>query len=278
MGRIDCREETHLAIKNIVELSEHKQGNWLLDLVEKRWPPRENRIDPGWFHPSSLGNPCDAYLAFQFLGTQGRPDISPRLQRVFDFGHQRDRDWKRYIGAAGVSMFEEDPPFDERPTCGRCGQQFMALRHICIPELRIRGELDDWAVAPDGSLSIVEIKTKNDRLYSQARSPDASHRVQVLPYMFAKQTWRTQIIYEDKNDQQAQEFTILWDQELWDATVARLQRILAQLSGGDSPTRTPGPYESDCDFYVPNASGFGGCSVAQFPELVDRYRERQGLG
>jgi hypothetical protein len=52
----------------------------------------------------------------------------------------------------------------------------------------------------------------------------------------------------------------------------------AQLSGGDSPTRTPGPYESDCDFYVPNASGFGGCSVAQFPELVDRYRERQGLG
>ena len=24
-----------MAIKNIVELSEHKQGNWLLDLVEK---------------------------------------------------------------------------------------------------------------------------------------------------------------------------------------------------------------------------------------------------
>ena len=37
-----------------------------------------------------------------------------------------------------------------------------------------------------------------------------------------------------------------------------------------TPTRTPGKFESSCAFYHM-------CATARFPELVDAYREKQGL-
>ncbi len=262
-----------MAIKQLVELDEWRRGNWLVAEVERRRADKPPRVDPGWFHPSALSHPCDAFLAFQFLGVQPRPNaVDAQRQRVFDLGHARDRDWKGYLEETGLSAVGER----ELPECERCRIKPMVGRHICIPELRIRGELDDFV--QDGQrTAVVEFKTKRSELWEPLAAPERDHVIQVHPYMFAKQCLQTQIIYENKNDQRIKEFTIKWDDVVWSWIVTRVQRILNQLSVGESPTRTPSQWEADCAFYTRTSDDFPGCAAAQFPQQVDLYRERQGL-
>jgi hypothetical protein len=146
-----------------------------------------DRRDPGWFHPSSLHHPCDAYLTFEFLGVRKRVgNVPARTRRIFDNGHGRDRDWKGYLEGAGLSVAHLRPR--ELCTCGQIWANTMDElremktvapdadiklwdgRHICLPDLRIRGDFDDLIVDPhDQSREVVihEFKTKNLALWKK---------------------------------------------------------------------------------------------------------------
>lgn len=272
-----------MAISQIVELGPERKGNWLLAELEQRWPAPNKRVDPGWFHPSALSHPCDAFLAFQFLGIQPRMDLpKPQTRRIFDNGHARDRDWKGYLEDTGLSVASWQHSAkhallsDGAPCICPCGTPCPPPRHICIPEHRIRGELDDLVVVPGKPLSVFEFKTKNSNLWDTMTGPDSDHIVQVQPYMYATGAKQTQIVYENKNNQQLKEFTIDFRPLLWDSIVLRVHKIMDQLATGQTPLRTPSKYETECDFFIPTEE-FPGCSMANFTVEVDDYRKRQGL-
>lgn len=220
--------------------------DWVTNHVEA-WHLRDDkaRLDPGWFHPSSLSHVCDAYLAFQYLGMAPRPNnVEPRTLRIFDVGHNRDHAWKRYLKESGLSIVKPGNP------CEKCGARNKDGRHICMPELRIRGDFDDHIRNPiTGRTAIFEFKTKNTDLFGKLKAPDREHIIQVHPYMAAKGELETIIMYENKNTQDLKPFEVGFDQAIWDGIVARVLRIREQLENGWAPTRTPDAYETRCAFF-----------------------------
>lgn len=230
-------------LKRLVNLrSEH---SWISSVVDAHLSkPHVSRADPGWFHPSSLAHPCDAYLAFAYLGVEGREKPTARLQRIFDNGNARDTDIKRYLHEVGASVIK-------RPE----------ERKISLPAYRIRGEFDDRVRHPvGGETYVVEIKTMNTDQWQALKAPTPDHKVQIHPYAFATQDYRGIFIYEDKNTQEWKTFLQPFDWPLWNGLVARLEAILQGLRAGHVH-RTPVANESSCPFYYM-------CSVANVPELV----------
>lgn len=240
---------------------------WLLNVVDGYLVDQDKgRTDPGWFHPSSLANPCDAYLAFEFLGTARRRNENPVSIRVLDHGHDRDRAWKRYLAESGLSVVS-----NERRTCVGCGAEEVDGRHMCIPALRIRGECDDIVAHPQTARRyIAEIKTKRESLWKPLTAPDREHYIQVQVYMVGHGIEDALVVYENSNTKEVKVRHVRYDQEAWAGIKSRVERILEQLSTDITPTRTPSKWESSCNFYSI-------CSMANFPELVDEYRRKQGL-
>lgn len=220
--------------------------DWVVNHVEA-WALRDNkpRIDPGWFHPSSLSHSCDAYLAFQYLGLAPRSDnVAPQTLRIFDNGHNRDEAWKRYLKASGLSMVAPGNP------CAGCGARNRDGRHICFPDLRIRGDFDDHIRNPiTGRTYIFEFKTKNEYLWTKLKEPDPEHIIQIHPYMAAKGEKETVVMYENKNTQQLKPFVVGFSEATWNGIRERVLRIRNQLENGWAPTRTPDSFETKCDFY-----------------------------
>lgn len=204
----------------------------------------EWRSDPGWFHPSSLGNPCDAYLAFEYLGIEKRGSQKPRNLRILHNGDGRDNAWKWYLKKSGLSVI------------GREG--FRRNRQVILSDLRIRGEFDDLVLLSDGQLCLVEFKTMNNDEWENLKDPKPEHWLQVHPYMWGTNTPRTMFMYENKNNQHVKLFLRQFDRALWDEKiVGRISRILSLLQQMELPMRTPAQYEKSCPF-------FWTCSKFQF--------------
>lgn len=258
----------------LAALLESTGEKWLISHVEA-WQEKDRegtRSDPGWFHPSDLSHQCDAYLGFLFVGAVRRQAERPRLRRIFDNGHGRDRAWKRYLDESGLSLVK----FAPRQVCPRCGAdgpdgKGVDRRHICIPDVRVRGECDDLVRNPHTSkVSVFEFKTKNKELWSKLKGPDPDHIIQVQPYMVGQDTDETVIVYECKNCQDLKSFIIPFDRELWQRSIDRIQRIIDHLAEGQAPVRTPLKFDSQCGFHPI-------CTNADFRELVTNYKEKAGL-
>lgn len=185
---------------------------WLLEAVED-WHVRSQvpRADPGWFHASSLGK-ADEELVAEYLGEIHEPHDAKRL-RVFDLGHNRDAAWKEYLRAAGL-------------TIAQTGHRAMKLEW-----LRLSGECDEIVVDPEGKLCLVELKTKAQHLFAKLSEPDAAHRLQVNAYMGGMGIHQAIVLYEAKNDQAVKVFYVPFDGDVWDSTVARLQRLRREAEG-----------------------------------------------
>lgn len=193
------------------------------------------RYDPGWFHPSSLSHPCDAYLAFEYLGLQQRPgNVKSKLRRVFDNGHSTESRWQVAIAKAGLAQLgnvEGDRNFE-------------------LPKLRIRGEMDNIIKRPtNGQLYIWEFKTKREDLFDAMREPDASWIPQIHCYMFAKGILQTLVTVECKNCQEYKEYEVQFNNSVWDNIVERTTRIRERLENKQEVLRTPIQFESSCTFH-----------------------------
>ena len=207
---------------------------WVATAVDEYLSGRTFRSDPGWFHPSSFFNKCDAKLMWAFLGIEPKGVQEPRTQRIFDAGHGRDAFWKGYLRDSGLSLIIGD---DER----KC----------VIPELRIRGELDDIIRHPILERSAVfEFKTMNSSQFKALNGPLEYHVVQAHCYMVAKRIWDSVICYECKDCQETKMFNAPFDAELWRIKVVeRIQRILALIKARQTAERTPQIPDRDCQFY-----------------------------
>lgn len=231
------------ALKRLVNL--RSPSDWLASMIDAHLAkPAVRNFDKGWFHPSSLGHQCDAYLAFAFLGVPGRETRSPRLIKILDNGSARDSDIKGYIADVGVSLITK--PVE---------------RKVSLPAYRIRGEFDDRVRHPVGSETyVVEIKTMNSEQWRGLKEPTPEHRIQIHPYAFATQDYQGIFIYENKDTQEWKTFLQRFDWPLWDRLLKRLDGILAGLRQG-YVHRTPVANDSLCPFYYM-------CSTASVPDLV----------
>lgn len=223
-------------------------ANWLADAVDE-WLVRADAArpvrEPGWFHPSSLGSECDAFLAFDYLGLPRQGNVNAENLRVLDHGVDRDLAWKRYLRGAGLARRAED-----KRDCDRCGKANVDYRHVCIPELRLRGECDEIVEHPvTGEEYIAEIKTKRQELFQRLSAPDHPHVLQVHAYMAALGIKNAFIVYENSNTKAVKVFPVQFDVTIWRGVTERLERIRAQLESGVEPERTPSQWETSCPFY-----------------------------
>ncbi len=271
-------QQLSTGLKGLIQLNE--PDTWLLNVVDAHLVSRDKpRFDPGWFHPSALSNGCDAFMAFDFVGAPKAANTNPQSLRILDHGHNRDLAWKGYLEDSGLSIVD-----NERKPCEKCGagsQQPEGKgrrkpvgvdgRHMCIPELRIRGECDDIVKHPQtGLVYIEETKTKNDSLWTAMTGPDTEHVIQVHCYMVGHDIPRALIVYENSNNKKVKIFPVEYDPDIWATIQGRVNAVLTQLSLDQTPQRTPGKYETSCAYYPI-------CSLADFTKLVDAYREKAGL-
>lgn len=252
------------ALKRLASMS--NPGRWYVAALEGvQESSGEGRQDPGWFHPSAFGDPCDARLAFSYLGAPALSTVRAQTRRVFDNGSGRDFYLKRDTQAAGISLVEE---FPEPRTCVKCGDTVRDTRHICIPGMHIRGELDEWIKNPISLHKyVVDFKTMRSGLFKDLEAVKPEHLVQVHPYMMDKETWEGYVLYECKDDQAFKCMPANFSNQTWKEEISdRVERILSGLEH-DVVYRNPISC-TNCPFYANKV-----CLANKIPEL----KEASGL-
>lgn len=241
---------TDSALKRLAGRS--NPATWFISVVEGvQASVSEGRQDPGWFHPSHFGEPCDANLAFWFLGAPAVVSTNAKLQRIFDNGNCRDEFLKRDVIKAGISLVKKDTD-----------------RKIELPLYRIRGELDEWVANPANQEQfIIDFKTMHTKAWAELKEVKHSHHLQVMVYEFGKSVYKGFVLYENKDTQEWKLMPANFDNKIWqEEIVDRVQRILKGLED-DIVYRTPTSCSS-CPF-----SANGVCASNQIRKL----REESGL-
>lgn len=209
-------------------------GNWIIAALEgAQASSGTGRQDPGYFHPSGLGNECDAALAFAYLGAPAVESIAARTQRIYDYGNDRDGYLKIYMKIAGLSLITNEEE-----------------RKINIPHLHIRGELDDWVKNPiTGEKFVIDYKTMRSGLWKDLGGVTRGHLLQLHPYMYDKETYKGFVMYENKDTQELKAMPANFASRIWQNDISdRLLRILDGLEH-NLVYRTP-THCTSCPFFA----------------------------
>lgn len=230
-----------------------RTGSWLVSHVNMYLErPRKSRHDPGWFHPSALGNPCDALLAFAYIGVEGEAKNNARSSRIMGGGTSRHEDWGRDLHESGASIYKHWGGSDEER---KLAEQ---ERYIEIPHIKMRGACDDVVRNPlTKEVSIFEFKTMNSDLWQDLTEPKSDHVLQVHCYMFGKAIFQSTLVYENSNTKELKQYVVKFDRNTWRSIELRLENIIKMVEDKKLPWRTPMANDSKCQF-------FGICSGFEF--------------
>lgn len=229
-------------------------GGWYVAHMDAYYEQSEKpRVDPGWLHPSALDHPCDARLAFEFLGVaQPKGAVPARTRRIFDNGHSTEARKQEAIKRAGLARLSKKE------------------RAFEIAQYRIRGEVDNVIAHPvTGELWVWEHKTMREDYFDALKAPLESWLTQVHCYMFGKGILQTLVEVECKNCQAVKTFEVKFDMARWRRITERAERVVARLKARLEIPRTPQPRDSECPFYNASADGlFAGCAAHDFGATV----------
>ena len=192
--------------------------DWFQALIYKEFVrSTEQRIDPGWHHPSSLAHPCDRYKQFKFIGAPEEGSRSYLLAFTSTVG--------TFIHATIQSLVENHPAV-------------IAIEEKCFDEeARVRGQLDLRVKDPDSVENIIDIKTVNI-LPKQARPKDI---IQVLWYMKINKVIRGTIIYITRGSGAMSRFSFEWKgwSKIWDQSSLTVHKITVDTLNNRLSERTP---------------------------------------
>lgn len=135
---------------------------------------------------------CARRLAYQRInhetpGTYESEVLNPRALMVFHLGDMVEASLKAWIRDAGSLFMPLAPPDD--------------TVRIVVAGVMINGHPDGLFQEPDGSLSLVSIKSINTRGYDRVESegPPYEHVCQETAYMAALEIYKTRFLYYNKN-------------------------------------------------------------------------------
>lgn len=176
---------------------------------------------------STVGNPCEAYLAFSL---RGFPELksSPRLKRIFRDGHRIENAVIADLKKAGHHIHERDP---------MTGKQYMWDKHNGHMVFYADGILEEQS----GACRILEIKSMNDALWQRfkTRGVLVSHPKyfdQLQMGMGLSGYKSATIIAYNKNTSEYWDQTIEFDEIRYYMLLARAEKVLmgsAQRIGTD---------------------------------------------
>lgn len=157
-------------------------------------------------HPSQLGG-CTRKAFFSFVhAPKDKNPPDPRLQRVFDVGHEGHRRIQGY--------------FFEAWRRGLISGAWEDVK-LSIPGLCLFGELDGIVEVIKSDRVLVEIKTAKSTFFNRIKRPEETWIWQCHVYMKAVGLRAAIILIECKDTQDQKEFWFPFDEELWEEIEAR---------------------------------------------------------
>lgn len=189
----------------------------------------KQRTDPGWFHPSSLGERCDIKLLRQYLGNPIRTPFSGKQLLIMENGNGfHDRQTKHY---RKMGILEAPKVWND------------GTDKIVIPDICLRGTLDWILKHPQtGRLQVIDGKSANSHAFDEAKRRGIEahpyYVVQVLAYFVGTKIFDGGLLYENKETQEQHFVDIPWDgygKEIWQNTVERLKNILSHAKARTIP-------------------------------------------
>jgi hypothetical protein len=187
------------------------EGHWLTKALDYDLSKvAERKSSQGKFYPSALGNLCDRFLYMHYRGMVPQEVVEPRIRRIFDNGSSAEGRFKTYFQKMGVFVDDEVSVKNNSPLIS--GRLDFIIRQM-----------------PHGSRFVVELKTINDKGFKEllkADAPKHEHMVQLQIYLNLLPADSGGVMYENKNDQTLKIFAMDRDQGVWDAIIARCNRII----------------------------------------------------
>lgn len=173
----------------------------------------------------SASGQCARKLAYQTLNRlakrAGLPEpfeaetLQPRALMVFHLGDMVEASLKAWLAKAQVSFIPLAPPNDR--VC------------IKVDGVEIYGHPDGLFQEPDGSLSLVSIKSSNTRGFDRVErdGPSYEHVCQETAYMAALEIYKARYLYYDKNTSHiGDDWMVEFSPALYSEIVARWRRVI----------------------------------------------------
>lgn len=192
----------------------------VIDAIEAL-PPRDE-AERSYIGASSVGNACDAFLAFSLRGFPGG-DIDARKERIFRLGHLIETEVVRLLSAglraSGLGVVMATDQFT--------GRQFAMTEaggHVAA-------HMDGQVLLSDDEVIGLEIKSMNEKSFSAFRKDGvkSSHPIyysQMQMMMAMGGHRRFLIVAYNKNTSELWAEVVDWDPIEWDFQHVRIEHIL----------------------------------------------------
>lgn len=188
----------------------------------------------GVFHPSALGM-CARMNVYEFIGAKKIQTIEPEALEIFDMGHSVHELVQGRFDAMGAwagansfgYQFRKEVPYDPKTdhlynTFG-CGGTTDGILEIWTDSWKQRG--------------IIEIKSINDDGFKKLTQPKLEHLEQAHLYCFRFDCPIMWIWYFNKNTSRRQVFPVVFDQDIFQGAIAKLDLWHQHAMNGTLPER-----------------------------------------
>jgi hypothetical protein len=181
------------------------------------------------FHPSSLAHcPRKLYEAY-LTPTHIKIGQDPRLQRVWDNGHNVHDRIQNYLYKTGLLVEDE------------------VL--ICDTEFEICGHTDGL-LNINGNFGVLELKSINRAGFVSLLVPSPDYILQMNVYMHCLDLDWGILLYESKDDQSFKEYLVTRDQEIIDQVLGKIMYVKKYVKLGYPPPKHENKDCSSCELAV----------------------------
>lgn len=200
-------------IKSILRQREHKEplttkhDEWLVKEIDRHLTSNSEQRPPskGIFYPSFLGSTCDRLLYLHYNGLLPNQKFDSKTLRIFSHGHATEARYKDIFSKMRMLSGDEVQARYDNP---------------CI-----HGRADFILNSPELGRTIIELKTINERGFSNLIVPKVDHAIQLQIYLNILNIDNGFVLYECKNDQQLKSFHIKRSSSEWDSIIERCIKI-----------------------------------------------------
>jgi hypothetical protein len=185
----------------------------------------------GRLSPSAIGG-CQRQAVLKFAAVPPRRTIDPDRELLFEDGNWRHHKWQFLF-------------YDMECVLGRNRFRVISIEEfVAIPELYIAGSLDALVAikTPAGKWRryVVDFKGINDRGFKWVQATDEAkddNVKQVLTYMKARGVKRGILLYDNKDKNLPQTYTVDFSTPLWDETLEWIEAVVERITDERMPPK-----------------------------------------